>query len=174
MRISNEVGRWYSIPCKILTQVIYVKKNLNPLKRIRVIIRTPTHGRTDGRTDRQTDGQTGGRTGWIQYTPPQLRCGGYNNGLGPIRQQVIIWANDCLAYWCIYASLGINELKLYRKWFHDNNFSDIKSAMIADSLPEKLSIYEHFPFMTHKSCLYWYKWWYVSFEKYLRHYNFFL
>ena len=29
------------------------KKNLNPLKRIRVIIRTPTHGRTDGRTDEQ-------------------------------------------------------------------------------------------------------------------------
>ena len=56
------------------------KKNfLNPLKRIRVIIRTPTHGRTD----RQTDGQTDGRTGWIQYTPPQLRCGGYNNGLLP-------------------------------------------------------------------------------------------
>ena len=35
-----------------------VKKNLNPLKRIRVIIRTPTHGRTDGRTDGQTDGRT--------------------------------------------------------------------------------------------------------------------
>ena len=34
------------------------KKILNPLKRIRVIIRTPTHGRTDGRTDRQTDGRT--------------------------------------------------------------------------------------------------------------------
>ena len=35
------------------------KKNfLNPLKRIRVIIRTPTHGRTD----RQTDGRTDGRT----------------------------------------------------------------------------------------------------------------
>ena len=31
---------------------------LNPLKRIRVIIRTPTHGRTDGRTDRQTDRRT--------------------------------------------------------------------------------------------------------------------
>ena len=34
------------------------KKNLNPLKRIRVIIRTPTHGRTDGQTDRQTDRRT--------------------------------------------------------------------------------------------------------------------
>ena len=56
------------------------KKNLNPLKRIRVIIRTPTHGRTDGRTDRQTDGQTDGRTGWIQpIPPPQLRCGRYND-----------------------------------------------------------------------------------------------
>ena len=55
------------------------KKILNPLKRIRVIIRTATHGRTDGRTDGQTDRQTDGRTGWIQYTPPKLRFGGYNN-----------------------------------------------------------------------------------------------
>ena len=52
------------------------EKILNPQKRIRVIIRTPTtDGRTDGRTDRQTDG----RTGWIQYTPPKLRFGGYKN-----------------------------------------------------------------------------------------------
>ena len=73
MRIFNEVGRWCSIPCKILTQVIYVKKIfINPLKRIRVIIRTPTHGRTDGRTDRQMDG----RTGWIQYTPLNFVSGG--------------------------------------------------------------------------------------------------
>ena len=55
------------------------KKFLNPLKRIRVIIRTPTHGRTDGRTDGQTDRQTDGRTGWIQYTPTKLRFGGYND-----------------------------------------------------------------------------------------------
>ena len=34
------------------------KKILNPLKRIRVIIRTPTHGRTDGQTYRQTDRRT--------------------------------------------------------------------------------------------------------------------
>ena len=72
MRIFNEVGRWYSIPCKILTQVIYVKKKLNPLKRIRVIIRTPTHGRTDRRTD--------GRTNRVNPVyPPKLRFGGYNN-----------------------------------------------------------------------------------------------
>ena len=41
---------------------ISTKNFLNPLKRMRVIIRTPTHGRTDGRTDGQTDGQTDGRT----------------------------------------------------------------------------------------------------------------
>ena len=64
------------------------KKFLNPLKKNRVIIRTPTHGRTDGRTDRQTDRQTDGRTGWIQYTPPKLRCGGYNYGLYIILQLV--------------------------------------------------------------------------------------
>ena len=51
------------------------KKNWNPMKRIQVVIRTPTaDGGTDGRTDRRTDRQTG----WIQYTPPQLRCAGYN------------------------------------------------------------------------------------------------
>ena len=33
------------------------KKFSNPLKRIRVIIRTTTHGRTDGQTDRRTDKQ---------------------------------------------------------------------------------------------------------------------
>ena len=49
------------------------KKFLNPLKRIRVIIRTPTHGRTDGQTDRRTDEQ-----GESSIPPPQLRCGGYN------------------------------------------------------------------------------------------------
>ena len=27
-----------------------------------------------------------------------------------IRQQAIIWANDGLAYWCMYASLGLNQL----------------------------------------------------------------
>ena len=78
MRIFNEVGRWYSIPCKILTQVIYVKKKiLNPLKRIRVIIRTPTHGRTDGRTDRQTDRRTD-EQGESSIPPLNFVSGGYN------------------------------------------------------------------------------------------------
>ena len=35
---------------------------------------------------------------------------GSDNGLALIRQQAIIWANDGLAYWCIYRSLGLNEL----------------------------------------------------------------
>ena len=29
----------------------------------------------------------------------------------PVRQQAIIWINDSLVYWHIYASLGFNELK---------------------------------------------------------------
>ena len=48
------------------------KKFLNPLKRIRVIIRTPTHGRTDRRTDGRTNRVNPGY-------PPKLRFGGYNN-----------------------------------------------------------------------------------------------
>ena len=34
-----------------------------------------------------------------------------DNGLAPTRQQeAIIWTNDSLVYWCIYLSLGHNEL----------------------------------------------------------------
>ena len=81
MRIFNEVGRWYSIPCKILTQVIYIKKkNLNALKRIRVIIRTPTHGPTDGRTDRQTDRRTD-EQGESSIPPLNFVSGGINTAL---------------------------------------------------------------------------------------------
>ena len=32
------------------------------------------------------------------------------NSLAPIRQQAIIWTNDGLVYWHIYASLDLNEL----------------------------------------------------------------
>ena len=38
---------------------------------------------------------------------------GSDNGLAPNRQQVIIWANVGMLYWCIYASLGLNELSIY-------------------------------------------------------------
>ena len=32
-------------------------------------------------------------------------------GLVPNRKQVIIWTNNGLVWWCIYASLSLNELK---------------------------------------------------------------
>ena len=35
---------------------------------------------------------------------------GSENGLVPSRRQAIIWTNDALGYWCIYASLCLNEL----------------------------------------------------------------
>ena len=34
---------------------------------------------------------------------------GSDNGFVPNSQQVIIWANDCVVYWCMFASLGFNE-----------------------------------------------------------------
>ena len=34
---------------------------------------------------------------------------GLDNGLAPNRRQAIIWINDDLVYWRIYASLGLNE-----------------------------------------------------------------
>ena len=37
---------------------------------------------------------------------------GPDNGLAPNRRQAIIWTNDDLGYWRIYASLGLNELKI--------------------------------------------------------------
>ena len=36
---------------------------------------------------------------------------GSNTGLALIMRQAIIWASDGLAYWRIYASLGLNELR---------------------------------------------------------------
>ena len=33
-----------------------------------------------------------------------------DNGLAPTRRQSIIWTNDGLVYWRIYASLGLNDL----------------------------------------------------------------
>ena len=33
-----------------------------------------------------------------------------DNGLAPIRRQSIFWIKDGLVYWCIYASLSLNEL----------------------------------------------------------------
>ena len=33
------------------------------------------------------------------------------NGLAMIRWQVIIWTNDGIVYWCIYASLDLSDLK---------------------------------------------------------------
>ena len=35
---------------------------------------------------------------------------GSDNDLAPNRQQVFIWTNDCLVYWCIYVPLSLNEL----------------------------------------------------------------
>ena len=36
----------------------------------------------------------------------------------PVRQQAIIWTNDGLAYWCIYASLRLNELTHWGRATH--------------------------------------------------------
>ena len=97
MCIFNEVGRWYSIPCKIL------------------------HGRTDRRTDRQTDGQTDGRTGWIQYTTPKLRCGGYNYdwlSVSRLRHIRHIQSYEfCLGLCTIYDFNSFDRRGLYSSWF---------------------------------------------------------
>ena len=37
---------------------------------------------------------------------------GSDNGLMLVRRQAIIWTNDCIVYWSIYVSLGLDELKM--------------------------------------------------------------
>ena len=45
----------------------------------------------------------------LESSQNYFRIGSYN-GLAPTRRQAIIWTNDGLVWWCIYASLGLNEL----------------------------------------------------------------
>ena len=45
------------------------------------------------------------------YLILQLISIGCNNGLVPNRQRAIVWTNIGPIYWCIYGSLGIDELK---------------------------------------------------------------
>ena len=45
-----------------------------------------------------------------QYFNKQQISIGSDNGLVPNRRQAIIWTNDCLVYWRIYASLGLNDI----------------------------------------------------------------
>ena len=48
---------------------------------------------------------------------------GSDNGLVQIRQQDIIWSNDGMFYWHLYASLGLNELNDYHfmMTFHETS-----------------------------------------------------
>ena len=48
---------------------------------------------------------------WILFLRVQLKYFsiGSDNCLVPIRRQAIIWYNDGLGFWRIYASLGFNE-----------------------------------------------------------------
>ena len=39
-----------------------------------------------------------------------------NNGLAPYRRQAIIWSNDVIVYWRIYALLGLSELYSETTW----------------------------------------------------------
>ena len=41
---------------------------------------------------------------------------GLDNGLTPIRRPTIIWTNDSLICWSLYASLGLNKLRTTSNW----------------------------------------------------------
>ena len=66
---------------------------------------------------------------------------GWDNGFMLKGQQAIIWINDCLVYWCIYASLGLNKLKPV------TTVEIPQIANIKDS--HELYMAKHHPFLTH-------------------------
>ena len=48
-----------------------------------------------------------------------------DNGLTPNRRQAIIWNNDCLAWWCIYASLGLDRLRFLHMHWGNNMITSV-------------------------------------------------
>ena len=100
------------------------KKFLNPLKRIRVIIRTPTHGRTDGRTDRQTDRRTDEQGESSIPPPPNFVAGGII-----INQDKVWWKQkSCIKLWLI----KVENVYMVKSTLHQNRWEtkDKKQGVI--------------------------------------------
>ena len=53
-----------------------------------------------------------------------------DNGLVPARRQAIIWTNDVLCWWLIYASLYLNELTIRDKLFYLTLFTMVQGVVI--------------------------------------------
>ena len=52
---------------------------------------------------------------WLKFVPNWQKCSIVSdNGLAVNRQQAIIWTNEGLSWWLIYASLGLNEIITYQ------------------------------------------------------------
>ena len=85
------------------------KKNLNPLKRIRVIIRTPTHGRTDRQTDRRTDGRTNRVNPGLDVWASRVKC--------PARF-VSHLHEICIYIWVVYSLCFFCCLFITVTWWH--------------------------------------------------------
>ena len=49
---------------------------------------------------------------WYRESNYQYYCVGSDKGLAAVWRQAIIWSNDGLIYWCIYASLSLSELNI--------------------------------------------------------------
>ena len=133
------------------------KKILNPLKRIRVIIRTPTHGRTDGRTDRQTDG----RTNTLNFVSGGIKMRWIFNRIGAVKYQksalvhVIAWRRTCdkplpepilTQYFAVH----------YSSWFiHTICRHSIRCAIITRTIKFKINHSDD----NKQKCLFC--WWYI-------------
>ena len=68
-----------------------------------------------------------GKSVYFVFSNEQYPNTGSDNGLAPARWQAIIWTNDGLVYWCIYASLNLNVLRPEQK---GHAFADAISKLI--------------------------------------------
>ena len=65
---------------------------------------------------------------------------GTDSRLSPKRWQAIIWTNDGIVYWRIYASLGLNELRVTLKCYNKTKLPEHSSIYpIAANNPQDIS-----------------------------------
>ena len=60
-----------------------------------------------------------------------------DNGLAPNRRQAIIWNNDGLGHWCIYASLGLGgAVQIHRCTWPDDCMGEIQNSQTCITILE--------------------------------------
>ena len=98
--------------------------------------------------------------------PVHIKCPLFSivsgNGFAPTRRQAIIWTSDGRVYWCIYASLGLNDLAtLVKETFVGARNWDI-TKVEKESTDSTINLYvhpcelwPHFAFVTRATYFLW-------------------